>query len=318
MSQVGAVERGALPTPTATGPAEGARLAPGTVVEARILESIQPGLGKVAVGRWVLNARFPAELPQGARFQAQVEAGGPPLVLRLLKPPEADAARLAVPPREPLARAVVRILEAAGADSDLAPLARLLRLPPEPRALASHLARWVRGSGVFHESALARGEVPEDLKTLAVRLLGRLGEGPVREAVEGLVRHTEAHQARGALTGEPVIPLVLPWPGGPVHGEIALEPDRENRGGAGSRYRTLRIRLDLPALGPVGVRVAWFPEGVRLGLAARAEVLPLVRGRLDRLRRALVRDAGVRLVGLAVEALRPPAAEDPSVLEVRA
>ncbi|NOY44415.1 MAG: flagellar hook-length control protein FliK [Deltaproteobacteria bacterium] len=288
------------------------------MVEARIVESAQPGSGKVSVGRWVLDARFPAELPQGARFQARVEAGGPPLVLRLLEPPEADAARLAMPPRQALARAVVRVLEAARSDPDLVPLARLLRLSPEPRALASDLARWVRGSGVFHESALARGEVPEDLKTLAGRLLEKLGEGPMRETVEGLVRHVEAHQARGALTGEPVIPLVLPWPDGAVHGEIALEPEQEGRGGAGRRYRALRIRLDLPNLGPVEVRVAWAPEGVRLGLAARAEVLPLVRGRLEGLRRALTRDAAVRLVGLVVEALRPPPDECSSVLEVRA
>ncbi|WP_084318748.1 flagellar hook-length control protein FliK [Deferrisoma camini] len=318
MSQVGAVGPGAAPPAAAPGAAEGVRLAAGTVVEAQILESAEPGSGRVAVGRWVLDARFPAELPQGARFQARVEVEGPPVVLRLLEPPEADAARLAVPPRQALARAVVRLLEAARSDPDLAPLARLLRLSPEPRALASDLARWVRESGVFHESALARGEVPEDLKTLAGRLLGRLGDGPVREALEGLVRHVEAHQARGALTGGPVIPLVLPWPGGAVHGEIALEPERGGRGGPGRRYRALRIRLDLPNLGPVEVRAAWSPEGVRLGLAARAEVLPLVRARLDGLRRALTRDAGVRLVGLAVEALRPPAVEGPSVLEVRA
>ncbi|WP_459943106.1 flagellar hook-length control protein FliK [Deferrisoma palaeochoriense] len=317
MPPVGGV--GAPPPPAGPGPSGPLGPALGAVVEVEILDVIEPGVGRVALGRWTGDARFPEHLTAGARFPARVASLGPPTVLQPLPAPEANPARLLPPPAQPLAQAVEAILSAGDSDPAAQPLARLLSLPQDPEALAPALARWVRASGVFHEADLARGEAYGDVKTLAQRLLQRLPEGPLRDAAEALVRHVEAHQARSLAAGEPVVPLVLPWPQGPVQGEIRLEPDETSgRPGRPTRYRAVRIRLDLPHLGRVEARVAWVPEGVRISLGASPEVLPLLRRELGALRSALAEGAGVRLLGLGVEALRPSAEPEASLWEVRA
>lgn len=317
MPPVGGV--GAPPPPAGAGPSGPLGPALGAVVEVEILEVFEPGAGRVALGRWTGEARFPPHLVAGARFPARVASLGPPAVLQPLPAPEANPAKLLPPPAYPLARAVEAVLSAGEADPAAAALARLLSLPRDPGALAPALARWVRASGLFHEADLARGEVHDDVKTLAQRLLQRVPEGPLRDAAEALVRHVEAHQARSIAGGEAVIPLVLPWPQGTVAGEIRLEPDgTAGRPGGRTRYRAVRVRLDLPHLGRVEARVAWAPEGVRVSLGASPQVLPLLRREIGTLRSALAGGAGVRLLGLGVEALRPPAEPEASLWEVRA
>ncbi len=295
-------------------------LRPGDRVEVELLESLRDGAAWVRLAGRRLLARFPGGFPPGPRVGARVVAGGPPLVLK------AEAAPGAAPvpvrfPKESLAAAVRAVLSAPpgpGDPPELGVLRGLLGLPPDPASLAAALARWVRGSGVFHEALLARGEVPEDLKALVARALARLPPGGLREGLEGLLRHVEAFQARGVAEGTAVVPLVLPWGDRWVEGDLALETDREARPGGGARVSGVRVRLDLPSLGPVEVRVRWAAAGVSVWLAAGDRARGAIRARLAELREGLRDRTGGRLVTVRVGRL-PPAGPPPGdpVLEVR-
>jgi len=302
-------------------PAGTPALRPGDRVEVELLESLRDGAAWVRLAGRRLLARFPGGFPQGPRVGARVVSTGPPLVLKAET--AADAAPVPVRfPREPLARAVGAVLSAApgpGDPPELAALQGLLRLPPDPASLAAALARWVRGSGVFHEAMLARGEAPEDLKALVVRVLARLPRGSLREGLEALLRHVEAFQARGVAEGTAVVPLVLPWGERWVEGDIAFEADRETRRGTRPRVSGVRVRLDLPSLGPVEVRVRWAAAGVSVYIAAGDRGRGPIRVRLAELREGLRERTGGRLVTVRVGRL-PPAGPPPGdpVLEVRA
>ena len=296
-------------------------LRPGDRVEVELLESLRDGAAWVRLAGRRLLARFPGGLPPGPRVGARVVASGPPLVLET----EASPGAASVPvrfPKESLSAAVRVVLSAPpgpGEPPELGVLRGLLELPRDPASLAAALARWVRGSGVFHEALLARGEVPEDLKALVARAVARLPPGELREALEGLLRHVEAFQARGVAQGTAVVPLVVPWGDRWVEGEFVLETDREARPGAKARARGIRVRLDLPSLGLVEVRVRWAAAGVSVWIAAGDRARGAIRARLGELRQGLRDRTEGRLVTVGVGRL-PPAGPPPGdpVLEVRA
>lgn len=312
MVDVGALGPGARPPEPAPAPARAAgvpsppALSAGEVVDAELVETLGRGDALLRLGSRLVRALVPEGLPRGEPLRLLVVAPGPPAVLRLPDPAEAAAARLAKPAAEGLVSSVRTLLAAALPADDpeagalLASARSLLTLPPSPGRLAEALARWVRGSGVFHEASLARGEAPGDLKEVLLRLVARLGEGPVARAAEALLSHVETHQARSLVDGMPVVPLVLPWGDEPLHGELRLEERPTSRGGEPAGC--LVVRLQMPRLGTVEARLQWGGGGVavRLGLepAALAAVAPRLGELADRLG-----GAGVRVRTLRAEAL---------------
>ncbi|MBI5017386.1 MAG: hypothetical protein HZB55_18105 [Deltaproteobacteria bacterium] len=337
MPQVGDVTGGPPAAVTAgagTVPASAARavsaadalgLRAGDLVAALVVEDLGGGAGIVDLQGKLFRAVYPDGLGAGARVTLRVEGTGPPLLLRVPEAGEEALLRVARPPATGLVQAV-RGLLAAAEDPALGPELKtlldgteLLRLPADPARLAPALARLIAKSGVFHEAALARGEVPGDVKSLALRLLSSPAEPAVTRLAEALLGHVEAYQARSVLEGAVVVPFVLPWAGESVPGEWIVD-ERSGAGDGGEAVAgALRVRLDLPRLGPVEVALRWGPAGnaVRLRLAGAG--LDAVTGRLTELENALTEDAGVRLLELRAEPLsRAPAQSSPSLLEVLA
>ncbi|MBI5444888.1 MAG: flagellar hook-length control protein FliK [Deltaproteobacteria bacterium] len=300
------------------------------MVQVRILSVAGPqdqGLAMVELGGRLLQAQIPEGLPLGKPLMLQVVSPGPPTVLRPPDPPEEllSLLRSLKVPSSSYEQAATRLLalapEAVEGPSRalLQELQGALRLPTAPADLAPALERLFRASGLFHESLLARGESPDDLKTLALRLLASLqGPSPLANDVEALVRHLEAHQARSVLDGMPVLPLFLPWGENGVRAEWAVEErtgsDGEGRAAAGC----LRLRVEMPLLGPVEARVRWSPGGTSVRLAFSPPALSAASDRMEELSRALA-DAGVRVRGLRAEPLESPApSAKPGMLELRA
>lgn len=279
------------------------------MVQAELVHDLGGGEGVVRIDGRLFRALYPEGLPQGARVALRLVESGPPLTFQLAEPADSALTRLLHPPGRGLGSAVAALLapgEGAGpAGGELAAAARWLDLPLEPGALARALARWVQGAGLFHEAALARGEVPEDLKSALLRLVARLPEGSaVREAADALLGHLSAHQARSALEGVPVFPLVLPWGEEPIQGELRLEGEGGGRKSEGPRW--LRLRLQMPQLGVVELRVRWGEAGVSVRLAVEPAILELTRAHLTELDGLLRRRAGVRVAELRADPLPPP------------
>lgn len=338
MPAVGALGAGPVPAPggqAGTAPGEAALreaaflagLRLGGVVEAQLQEALGPREGVLSIGGNLFRALHPEGLSPGQRLELRLVSLGPPPVFKLPGGPDEAVARLLRPPSLGLEGAVRALLAAPVAEAtpgaDLAAaLGRLLRLPEEPASLAVALARLVRGSGLFHEADLARpgAQAPADLKALALLFLSRQTEGALARAAAALVGHLEAHQARSLLEGAAVIPLVLPWGEEWVHGELRLEPEGRRAGGAEKKAGgTLRLRLQMPRLGPVEVHLRWASPGVFVRLALDPPVLEEARQRLSELSRLLAREAGVRVADLRAEPLPPPAPKGgPGLVEVLA
>ncbi|MEW6488611.1 MAG: hypothetical protein AB1578_11965 [Thermodesulfobacteriota bacterium] len=298
----------------------------GSVVEARLQEALGPREGVLSIGGNLFRALHPEGLSPGQRLELRLVSLGPPPVFKLPGGPDDAVARLLRPPSlgfEGAVRAFLTAPPAEGAPgADLAAaLGRLLRLPEEPAALAAALARLLRGSGLFHEADLARPQTqsPADLKALALLLLSRQPEGALARAAAALVGHVEAHQARSLLEGAAVVPLVLPWGEEWVHGELRLELEGRRAAESGKAGGALRLRLQMPRLGPVEVNVRWGSPGVFVRLALEPPVLEEAREGLEDLSRLLTRDAGVRVADLRAEPLPPPAPKgSPGLVEVLA
>jgi len=306
------------PLPRGEAPVPGLRL--GEVVEAQLLETLSQREGILSIGGRVFRALHPEGLNPGQRLQLRLVSLGPPPLFKLPAAADEGVARLLLPPAQGVTAAVRALLAApAGEEAGdplLASLRQLLRVPAEPEALASALARLVRGSGLHHEARLAAGEDPADLKSLALKLLATKPEGALARAAEALLGHVEAHQARSVLEGVLVLPLVLPWGEEWVQGEIRLE-DGEGRGAGEAAGGSLRLRLQMPRLGPVEVRLRWGAGGVSVRLALDPAALEEARGQLPELSRRLSAEAGVRVADLRAEALPPPAPKSgPGLVEV--
>ncbi len=277
------------------------------------------GSGWVRVGGELHLARFPAHLPEGARFPARVEAAGPPVVLRLEPPQQDPTAALFRTPAQPLPEASRTLAAVPDAPPELSSLldrlAGFFSGRPTAGTFLRLLGLWTRQSGVFHEAALARGASPDDLKALALGLLSRVPDGELSRSLEALVRHVAVAQGRSLAEGVPVLPLVLPWGDRWVAGALRWGGGRRGRGkGAGGH---LSVSLDLPRLGPTEIRVGWGQVGVSVRIALEPERVPDVAERLAELGDALTRAAGVRVVTLAAVS-REPRRPDPAgaVLEI--
>lgn len=321
MSEVGALGGSApvLPLlPRAEAPVLGLRL--GEVVDAQLLETLGQREGILSIGGKVFRALHPEGLTPGQRLQLRLVSLGPPPLFKLPAAADEGVARLLLPPAQGVTGAVRALLAAPAGEGDgdplLASLRQLLRLPAEPEPLAQALARYVRGSGLHHEARLAAGEDPGDVKALALKLLAAKPEGALARAAEALLGHVEAHQARSVLEGALVVPLVLPWGEEWVQGELRLE-EREGRGVGEPAAGSLRLRLQMPRLGPVEVRLRWGAGGVSLRLALEPSVLEEARGLLPELSQRLAGAAGVRVADLRAEPLPPPAPKGgPGLVEV--
>jgi hypothetical protein len=211
-------------------------------------------------------------------------------------------------------------IQNGGAEAELLSAARrLLGLPREPEGLARALARWVRGSGLFHEARLAQGEDPADLKSLALKLLARLPQGDLARSAKALLGHVEAHQARSILEGEQVVPLVLPWGEEWVQGELRVMDERRGDSRDDGASGRIRMRLHMPRLGPVEVGLRWGTGAVSVRLAFSPRVLETARSRLGELAEALAGAPGLAVADLRADPL--PALEPrtgPGLVEVLA
>jgi hypothetical protein len=100
------------------------------------------------------------------------------------------------------------------------------------------------------------------------------------------------------------MPLVLPWGQEWVRGELQIE-DRSRRS-AGERENSgrLRMRLDMPRLGSVDVRVRWVKGAMAVRLSLEERFLEAARLRLVELSEGLSR-AGFQRAALRVEPLPP-------------
>lgn len=295
----------------------------GDVVEVSVVEALGQGQGIVELEGRLLRALYPEGLAAGARVALRVASTGPPLLLRLPEPGEAALARLLSPPASGFGQAVRGLLAAAADPAGGPELRRLLegaevlRLPTSPSELAPALAKLLQRSGLFHEALLGRGEDPGDLKSLALRLLAAPASPPLHRLAEILLGHVEAHQARSVAEGTVTFPFVLPWGGDGVVGEWVVE-ERSGRGPLGEALSgAVRIRLEMPRLGPVEVGVRWGPSGTAVRLRLAPEGLAEVSAQMGELREALTGAAGVRLVELRADALpRASASAGPGLLEV--
>lgn len=279
------------------------------MVEAQFLEALSQREGLLAIGGRVFRAIHPEGLAPGQRLALRLVSAGPPPVLRLPESGEENVAHLLRPPAQGL-EAAARVLlgtQPARAESGpvLSALQQLLRLPEEPGALGQALARLLERSGLHHEASLARGEEPADLKALALRLAAREPAGPLAKAAEALLGHVEAHQARSVLEGVLVVPLLLPWGEEWAQGELRVE-DAGERGRAGTAGGTLRLRLEMPRLGPVETWVRWGQGAVSVRIGLAPDAVPEAREKLGELSANLQHAAGLRVADLRVEPLPPP------------
>ncbi len=273
------------------------------------MEAKGPGEGILRIGGRLFRALHPPELTRGQVLELRVVSQGSPAVLKIPHRGEEALARLLKPPAQGLGEAVQVLLSQAGAHGPgsaqsalLSAVRSLFLLPPDPEGLAHALARFVRDSGVFHEHSLARGAAADDLKGLLLRFLASGPEGELGRAAESLLGHLEAHQARGVLQQGPVVPFVLPWDDEAIPGELRFE-DKPSRGEDGEPSGALRIRLEMPRLGPVEVGLRWGGAGLSVRMGLSREVLDPVRARLGELAERLAGATGVRVADLRVEAL---------------
>ena len=324
----------ALPGPGAAGAApvsrqpagEGAAaLRPGELVLGQLVEARGAGEGILELGGRLLHAFYPEGLTAGERLVLRVASLGPPLVLQLPDPVQEPLAQLLRPPGTGFASAVQTLL-AQGAEGLgpaerelLAGIQRLLSVPTSPADMSQALQRFLTRSGVFHEAHLAGGRDPQDLKALVLRLLPRIEQGPLARALESVLGHVEAYQARSVLDGVPVIPLVLIWGGETVRGEWVVE-ERSTQGAEGTAASgSLRLRLDMPHLGHAEVAVRWGPLGTSARLRLQPAALEAATARSAELAEALVRAGAPRLVDLRLEPLTDlPARPGPGRIAVLA
>jgi hypothetical protein len=291
-------------------------------VEAEILERFGKGEGLVRIVGRTLRGLFPDSLPEGARLSLRVTSAGPPLRLQLPGSREDGVFHLLRPPADGLKAAVRLLLEApapglrdgSGTAEILAAARRILGLPQDPDSLPQALAHWLRRSGLFHEALLARGEEPEDLKALALKLLARSPGAELARAARALLGHLEAYQARSLLEGAHIVPLVLPWGEEWVHGELHLEEGSGEDSSERKGFGRLRMRLEMPHLGSVEVRLRWGRGGVAVRLALEPRFIEPARSRLGELGEALASAPGIAVTELRAEPLPPPEPSSGSAL----
>lgn len=299
-------------------------LNPGDRVVVEILETSGKGEGWVRVGERVVRGLFPESLPQGARMSLQVVNPGPPLHLSAT---EGKSAALPGPPSHGLAAAIRVLLQPpAGAGSGgsggaeiLSTMRRVLGLPQDPEALAKALAGWVGRFGLSRKAPVAHAGVAEDLKTLTLKILARKPEGELARAARALLGHVEAHQARSVLEGVLIVPLVLPWGDDWIQGELWVE-DESGRDPAEKRLSgRLRMRLQMPQLGPVEVRLRWGKGAVAVRFAADPKALEPIRSHLGELAAALAHAPNLSVTELRADPLPPPEPNaGPGLVEVLA
>ena len=282
----------------------------GGLIQVELVQAKGAGEGILDIGGQLFRALYPEGLAEGQRLTLRVASLGPPLLLQLPDSPEAALGRMLTPPPGGLASTLPILLSQTageglgpGESHRLRQLQSLLALPSSPGELSRALARLFPRSGLFHEALLARGEGAEGVKSLALRLLRSVPEGPLTRALENLLVHLEAHQARSVLDGFPVMPIALPWGGEVLQGELAVEERSGRRPDGAAAAGALRLRLEMPGLGPVEAALRWGPLGISVRLLLREQFVDAASHRMTELSEALAQGAGVRLVDLRVDSL---------------
>jgi hypothetical protein len=221
--------------------------------------------------------------------------------------------KLVHPSRMGFAQAASQLLatpEAALADSNatglMAQLKTLLQLPTNPEELAQALSRFVKGSGVFSEALLARGEPMDDLKSLVQKLLPfarALGDGALEGRLEALLSHVNTHQARSLLDQLAVVPFHLPWGDEPISGELELTG--EGSGGEEGGARGVKLKLNMPTLGAVEAALWYGGHGTSITLRFDEEHLDWIAPQLGELEEALAARGLERSASIRLEAHKP-------------
>lgn len=322
------LERGApaaRPQGAAGAAGEPNALRPGLIVRVELIKALGPEEGLLRIAGRMYRAVYPEGLKPGVPMQLKVTDAGPPLVLQLPDAFSRIFGKLVHPSATSFPAAAKGLLETAlpegaagtaagtGAGAELtdllARLQTLLRLPQDPRELAQALARFVRQSGLFHEADLAAGRTPDDLKTIAQRLLTLVtasgGDERLERLLDSILSHVDTYQARSLLQQSVVVPFALPWPGSeePVHGEleygdVPASQDEKQAGG-------VTLRLDMPNLGHVEAALWWGPTGTSVTLRVEPGLEDWMEERVSGLERSLAVDAGVRVAGVRVETHEP-------------
>lgn len=327
----------------AFGPATGVEIAPtrplpgdaeapgvgfhqGQVVSVELVKAVGADEGLFRISGRYFRALYPAGLAQGVTIPMRVVDTGPPLVLRLPDMIAQLLSRLVHPSTTGLksaAEGIGRLAASGGFSGESAALASalggLLTLPEDPGALAAALEKLFAKNGVFHEAVLARGGDPADVKALALKLLGTVGEesraGPLLKAI---ISRVEAYQARSLIHENPVFPFFLNWGGEEMRGEFELlKGDEGGEGEEGARGGGLVVRLEMPNLGHVEAALWWYAGAVSVALRVPRELHGWVAERIGPLREALGNVGGVNVSSVRVEPREPPRpATGRSLLEI--
>ncbi len=285
-------------------------LRPGQVLQATVLQAPRPGVVELQIGLTALLARTRVQLQPGMQLQLAVSRLNPQPELRLLTAPQAVRPReqlllTALPRQQSLTdtfNALTRTLQSDG--KRLPPpirdaVVRLVERAMSPPALDSAGVReQFRGSGLFLEALLARGEAPaNDLKLDLLRLLRLLQPAAadtvqLRAAAAGaetgaaedtataplaqLLRFVGAALARvetqqaGALPPEPgarqTWQFDLPFPFAQQHESIMVRVERDGTGTstrpAAEHPWAVTLRFDFATTGPIQARIVLCGEQV--------------------------------------------------------
>ena len=272
----------------------------GRVIAGEVLQSSGDGMVTLALGRHRVPAETRLLLDPGQHFLFQVEDDGGELVLRILGGGDPIEVQLLQALRRVVGedRSVGELLselaarlraELASAGSERSALERLLDALPRHAHRAGEDGAALRAlflrSGLRFEAMLAAavraGITPEvlerlrtDLKAELLRVLGRLDEGPLREAVARALTAIEAEQLLNLARQRAGEPIVWSFPVSDVAGwttaQLQILP-REHRGrGAETRQdeHTQRIVLDVrfSELGPIRAELVFDEDALAVRL----------------------------------------------------
>jgi hypothetical protein len=270
-------------------------LVKGQIVNAELIKTLGDNEGLLKIAGRLFRAIHPEGIKPGTVMPLRIVDTGPPLVMKLPDTLESLLAKLVRPSSMGFAKAASQLIatpDGALSDSEattvLAQLKTLLKLPTNPDDLARALSRFVKGSGVFSEAFMARGEPVQDLKSLIQKLLPfarALGDEALEGRLDALLSHINTHQARSLIDQLVVMPFHLPWGDEPISGELELMG--EGDGGEEAGARGLTLRLNMPSLGPVEAALWYGKHGTSITLRFDEKHLDWVAPQLPQLEEAL-------------------------------